>query len=271
MNCEAVGHLMDDYLDNELSQRELDLFEEHLGRCYRCVRELRRRPAFERGLRRALASSVQPLSLPSEVSSRIIRASELSLRRALWSDRAGHVFQAVTGMAALCLVLVGILFLTQSIPVSSRLQPIALFPVRQASLSNLDPAPRPAGNQPALPDADLPPVPSSRVSMIFEPWTMHPRDVFTITVYLWSADPQPVKAVSLDLDVNGPTGYYRFDLALQDPLPAGGVSVLKVTPELLAEPCHEQYLISPTDLFSATGVYDVRVTMSKPVVAGRRP
>ncbi|NLF10377.1 MAG: zf-HC2 domain-containing protein, partial [Anaerolineaceae bacterium] len=49
---------MDDLLDNVLSLRERELLEEHLARCPRCMSELRQRPAFERGIRRALATSV---------------------------------------------------------------------------------------------------------------------------------------------------------------------------------------------------------------------
>lgn len=112
---------------------------------------------------------------------------------------------------------------------------------------------------------------TSQLSMIIEPYVMRPRQPFTVTVFLWSAEAQPVEAVTLELDVNGPTGYYQFELALEEPLPSQGVSVLKVTPELLAEPCREQYLMAPTDLFATTGVYGVRVTMTKPASARQHP
>jgi hypothetical protein len=52
-------------------------------------------------------------------------------------------------------------------------------------------------------------------------------------------------------------------------LPAHGVSIFRVTPELLAKPCEEQYLIEPTEVFSLPGVYTLRVTLSDPVVASR--
>src|SRR5690606_21260358 len=79
VNCEAVGHLMDDLLDNALSQRELELLEEHLVRCPRCRSELRQRPAFERGIRRALATSVQPMALPSAFGQGLVDAAQKSL------------------------------------------------------------------------------------------------------------------------------------------------------------------------------------------------
>ena len=271
MNCEAIGHLMDDYLDGELSQRERDMVDEHLSQCYRCMRDLRQRPAFEKGVRRALVRSVQPLVLSPEASSRLVRAAEQSLQRGRWSHRASQATQLVAGMAALCLVVAGILFLRGGLPVPAHLQPIALFPVNQASLSEVYPTSASPRERVGRSSKELPLMSSSEVSMIFEPRGMRPNQPFTITVFVWSADAQPVEAVKLDLDVNGPTGYYRFDLALKEPLPSGGVSVLKVTPELLAEPCQEQYLISPTELFGKTGVYDVRVTMTKPVAAQRRP
>ncbi|HSJ55448.1 MAG TPA: zf-HC2 domain-containing protein [Anaerolineae bacterium] len=272
MNCEAVGHLMDDLLDNALSQRERELLEEHLGRCPRCLRELRQRPTFERGIRRALATSVQPLALPSAFSRGLVEAAEKSLRRAHRSQRANNVFRASVAAAALCLLAVGLLLLTGSIPVSDGQQPVTLFPMKQASLTEWAARMDAALDQPIKwVEAEPAPVTPSQVSMIIEPNVMHPNETFTITVFLWSAEAQPPEAVTLDLDVTGPTGYYQFELAVQQPLPSRGVSVLKVTPELLAEPCREQYLMAPTDLFAATGVYDVRVTMTKPASAQRLP
>jgi hypothetical protein len=272
VNCEAVGHLMDDLLDNILSQREQEDLEDHLRRCPRCVRELRERPAFERGLRRALATSVQPLVLSSTFSNRLVEGAEKSLRRARRSQRAHRLGQVSMCAAALCLVVVGLLFLTGSIPVPSQLQPVTLFPVNQASLSQWAARMNAVLDRPVKwSDEEIAPASTSQVSMSIEPYVMEPGQTFTITLSLWSAEAQPVDAVTLQLDVNGPTGYYQFDLALQEPLPSQGVSVLKVTPELLAEPCRVQYLMAPTDLFAATGVYDVRVTMTKPASARQLP
>jgi hypothetical protein len=272
VNCEAVGHLMDDMLDNALNQRERELLEEHLSRCPRCLRELRQRPTFERGIRRALATSVQPLALPAAFGNNLVHAAEKSLRRARWAQRARGAAQLFLGAAALCLLAVGVLFLTGSIPVPARLQPVSLLPAKQASLTE-----RAAGMERGL---DRPikwveeapaPVMPSQVSMIIDPYVMRPRQPFTITLYLWSVEPQPVEAVTLEMDVMGPTGYYHFDLALQEPLPSQGVSVLKVTPELLEERCRERYLMAPTDVFAAEGAYDVRVTMTKPASAQPLP
>ncbi len=272
MNCEAVGHLMDDLLDNVLSQRERELLEEHLARCPRCLNELRQRPTFERGIRRALATSVQPMALPSAFGQGLVDAAEKSLRRARWSQRAQSVARASVSAVAVCLLVVGLLFLTGNIPVPSQLQPITLFPVKQATLTEWAARMEPALDQPIKWVAEEPaPITSSRVSMIIEPQTMHPSNAFTMTVFLWSAEAQPVEAVTLDLAVNGPTGYYEFDLALEEPLPSWGVSVLKVTPELLSSPCREQYLMAPTELFAMPGVYDVSVTMTKSSIVQRLP
>jgi len=272
VNCEAVGHLMDDLLDNALTPRERELLEEHLARCPRCLRDLRARPAFDRGIRRALAASVQPMALPPAFGQGLVDAAQRSLRRARWSLAVRSVARASVSAVAVCLLVVGLLFLTGNIPVPSQLQPITLFPVKQATLTEWAARMEPALDQPIKWVAEEPaPITSSRVSMIIEPRVIHPRDSFTMTVFLWSADAQPVEAVTLDLAVNGPTGYYEFDLALEEPLPSRGVSVLKVTPELLSVPCREQYLMAPTELFSKPGVYDVRVTMTKPATVQRLP
>jgi hypothetical protein len=98
---------------------------------------------------------------------------------------------------------------------------------------------------------------------------MEPSEPFTMTVFLQSDLPQPLDAVRLDLEITGPTGFFRFGLAVKGPLPAHGVSIFRVTPETLAKPCEEQYLISPTDVFSLPGTYTLRVTLFDPVVTSQ--
>ena len=96
---------------------------------------------------------------------------------------------------------------------------------------------------------------------------MQPYDPFALTVFLESDLSQPLDSIRLDLDISGPSGFYRFGLAVKGPLPAPGVSIFRVTPELLADACQEQYLMAPVDLFGAPGVYTLRVTLFDPVVA----
>jgi hypothetical protein len=62
---------------------------------------------------------------------------------------------------------------------------------------------------------------------------------------------QPVDAVTLELDVMGPRATITSTWPSRSPCPLQGVSVLKVTPELLEEPCRERYLMAPTDVFAA--------------------
>jgi hypothetical protein len=78
---------------------------------------------------------------------------------------------------------------------------------------------------------------------------------------------RPVNRLRLDLDVSGPTGYYSFGLSVQGPLPAHGVSILRLTPELLADACEDRYLMAPTDVFRTPGTYAVRLTLSDAVTA----
>ena len=98
---------------------------------------------------------------------------------------------------------------------------------------------------------------------------MHPRDPYTITVFVESDMSRSLESIRLDLDISGPTGYYSFDLTVEGPLPGRGVSVLRLTPDLLAETCEEQYLIAPTDVFSAAGSYNLRLTLFDMVVDSR--
>jgi hypothetical protein len=72
--------------------------------------------------------------------------------------------------------------------------------------------------------------------------------------------------MDFDLEVFGPKGSYRFELAFSGPLPAEGTSVFRITPALLTRPCEERYLMSPTDIFAVPGAYTIRVTLLHPVV-----
>jgi hypothetical protein len=269
MNCDLVGHLIDDYLENELSQRDRHLLEAHLAKCFRCAEELRRRPAFERDMRRALSASVQPLRLSSDASSRIIEAAEHSLDRATWSNRAFFTLRLMAGAMAVALLLIGLFYLTGRIPVPSHLKRVALLPANKLLLSEPDPVTLSVGDQPVprITDASTSSLPQT--SFLFEPRSMRPQQPFTMTVFLQSDLPRSLDSVRLDLDISGPTGYYRFALAVKGPLPAHGVSILRLTPELLAVPCQEQYLISPVEMFEMPGIYSLRITLFDPVIASQ--
>jgi hypothetical protein len=269
MNCDLAGRLIDEHLEIGLSQRDRHLLEEHLASCRRCAEQLRSRPALERDVRRALAASVQRLNLSSEASTKIVAAAEHSLRRANWSNRVIFPFRLMTGAVAAVLVLVGLFALLGHIPVPSHLRPIALFPANMLRLADSQPVTLLAVDQPsprltATSTGSLP-----QATLLVEPRDMRPYQPFTMTVFLQSDLPHPLETLRLDLDISGPTGFYSFGLAVKGPLPAHGVSIFRVTPELLAEPCEEQYLISPTDVFSLPGVYTLRMTLSNPVAALR--
>lgn len=269
MNCDLAGRLIDDYLENGLGRRDRQQLEKHLAQCRHCADELRSRPAFDRDLRRALASSVRPLSLSADASTRIVESAEDSLHRAVWSHRVTLTFRLMSGAVAAALVLVALFTLAGRVPDSSRFKPIALLPANKLTVSDVNLDTLTAGDQPVprLTTASIVSLP--RTSLLVEPRDMRPHLPFTMTVLLQSDLPQPLESVHLDLDISGPTGFYRFGLAVEGPLPAQGVSILRVTPELLAEPCEQQYLIAPTEVFSLPGVYTLRVTLSDPVVASR--
>lgn len=269
MNCDLAGCLIDDYLEDGLSRRDRHQLEKHLAHCPHCADELRRRPTFERDLRQALAASVRPLSLSSDARMRIIESAEESLNRAVWSHRATLTFCLMSGAVAAALVLVALFALAGRIPVPSQLKPIALLPANKLTLSDSNPDTLSVVDQPvprltATSTTSLP-----RASLLVEPRDMRPHLPFTMTVLLQSDLPQPLETVRLDLDISGPTGSYRFRLAVKGPLPAHGVSIFRVTPDLLADLCEEQYLIAPTDVFGLPGVYTLRITLFDPVVASR--
>lgn len=265
MNCESVVRLIDDFLYDELNQRDRSQIEEHLARCPGCTRELRKQPALERDVRRALAAQVRPLYISADVSSRIVRAAEESLGRAGRARRTMLTVRVVSGALAALLVAIGVLALLGRIPVPSNLASVSLAPAKR--LPSAEPGlesvlgadrPRPQMETPALSQLEA--------SMLIEPRDLHAREPFTITVYVQSDLPEPMDTMDFDLEVFGPQSSYRFELAFSGPLPAEGTSVFRITPALLTRPCEERYLMSPTDIFSVPGAYTIRVTLLHPVV-----
>ncbi len=269
MNCELADRLLDHYLENELGQRDRHLLEKHLAGCRHCAGELRRRPAFERDVRRTLAASVAPLTLSSDASLRIVKAAEQSWRRAVWSHRVMVTFQLVSGTVVAALLVVGLLAWLGQIPVPAHLTPTALFPTTRLPLSPSYPD-RVSSRMDVGPRLDATTVNQlPRASFRIEPRDLHARQPFTMTVFLDSDLPEPLERLRLNLDVSGPTGSYGFGWLVIGPVPANGVSKFRVTPDLLAEPCQRQYLISPEDIFSLPGVYTVQLSLFEPVVASK--
>lgn len=273
MKCEQACLLIDDYLESGLSRYERQRLEEHLASCSGCVEEVRDRSAFDHTIWQALAASVENQSLSPEASARIVRAAQASTRQGIWSNHALLAVQMVATLAVALLVVAGILVLLDRVPSPVGPRKVTLLPVLQLALSELSPVTLAPTNQPTLPEQpildiepfDQPVLMLNANDMRIEPNDLNPSEWFTITLVLRSELPQHVDRARLDLEVSGPQGVYRFPLSVEGPLPAPGVSILRVTPDQLATICQKQYLISPTDMFETPGIYTVRVTLHSPV------
>lgn len=246
MNCEQICLLIDDYLENRLNRYERQRLEMHLGYCPECAEELRNRPAFERTMWRALSSSVQNLYLSPEASRRIVREAQAGVGRAVWTERVVLGARVVAGVAAVAMLFFAVLVLTGRVRV-----PVELSPAAQ-------------------PHASEPSVSLTASDVFVEPWKMRPGQPFTVTVFLRSDLAEDLDTVYLNLDVDGPSGKYHFAVAAKGPIPARGVSVVQLTPDLLAGPSWEQYQISPSEIMSVPGVYTLRTVLSVPTVPGER-
>ena len=250
MTCEFASHLMDDYLDSQLSQRDRQRLEKHMAACPRCADELGDRLAFERWLRQALSASVQHLQPSPDANRRVIRAVEGDVPHPRWPHHPVRVARVMAGVVAVILLLVGLFTVLVRIPLPSDEQR-ANLPLTSRLALSLQTRPEEAG-----------------VGEIFVgPQYIQPGDLFTITVPIENDRFQSAGTIRFDLEISGPTGDYRFGLAAKGPLPARGVSVLRVTPDILADLCQEQYQISLTDILNAPGAYTFRVTMFSPAVA----
>jgi anti-sigma factor (TIGR02949 family) len=70
--CEEAFRRLDDYLDRELSLREMALVGEHLDTCAVCAREF----AFEARLLREVREKIARVDVPPALLSRIIKQLE---------------------------------------------------------------------------------------------------------------------------------------------------------------------------------------------------
>jgi hypothetical protein len=122
-----------------------------------------------------------------------------------------------------------------------------------------------AVQQALFPAASQPALSLDRADITIEPGYTQPGDLFTVTVPIHSDMVRSLDSVRTNLDIDGPSGQYRFAVSAQGPFPTQGISVLNVTPALLAAPCEEQYQISPSEILSAPGVYTFRVTIFSPL------
>jgi len=266
VNCESARRLIDDFMNDELNQRDRSRVEEHLAQCPRCAMELRKHPALERDVRRALAASVRPLYLSADASARILHASEVSLSRAGRAYRTAIAVRLTSGALALLLAAVGLLALMGRIPMPSSLKPVSLLPEARLPSAGPELSAPPGAGKPQSSVA-TPVLPRLETSMVIEPHALHPGEPFTMTVYVQSNMPEPMDLIGLDLDLAGPTGRYHFELAFDGPLPAEGMTVFRVTPDLLAGPCGEKYLMSPVEIFATPGTYTIRATLMNPITA----
>jgi hypothetical protein len=240
VTCDRASHLIDDFLEDLLGQRERGQLEQHLSACPRCAGELRDRLTFERKLQQTLTASVHHLQLAPDASQGLVQAVEAGLVTTRWPWGAMQIPRVVVGTLIAVLLVIGSIFLLDSFPARMSVQQVLRSTARQPALS----------------------VDQSNIS--FEPASMAPGDRFTVTVPIESDLLQSVDAIRCDLDISGPTGHYQFSLFMQGPLPARGLSILQVTPELLAVPSQDQYQLSPSEIFGQPGAYALRVTLFSP-------
>jgi hypothetical protein len=275
MNCDLACHLIDDYMENQLSRYDSLRLEKHLDTCQNCADELAIRPELDRAIQRALVASVQQRNLSPEASMRIVRQAQGNLRRGIWTDRGYWGLKLAFAGVAVSLVLVAVFFILSGLPVPAKLNPVTLLPVTKIPFFEQYSATLVAVDQPAWLDGPVADVSPGERSALFvgqddfqiEPHRIEPGEDYVMTMVLRSDLPRAMETARFDLDIVGPTGYYRFEMTVKGPLPAQGVSVIRITPQHLAAASEERYLISPTEIFGEPGVYSVRVLLYSPVFA----
>ena len=65
--CEEAFRRLDDYLDRELSEREMGLVREHLEICAGCAREF----SFEESVLRGVREKMRQIDVPADLRARV--------------------------------------------------------------------------------------------------------------------------------------------------------------------------------------------------------
>ena len=271
IGCDRASCLFDDYMEYRLSNRDRLRLEAHLGNCPDCTKELRARPALERRLGVALGTAAQPLRLSPAAGTRIVRAAQKGVHQGIWLHRATTAGQALAGAVSILLLVAGLAYLlnlavlpwtqkplfeaTQAPPVQiawdAVLQPHDLNPGETF-------APIQAKQGPAQPPGQSRPL---TYGLELAPGPLHSGEPFTTTLLILNEQHQPLPVSQVNLDIEGPQQSYHFEMTVSDPLPADRVSVLRITPDSLAEASRERYQVSPDQILSRPGLYTIRVTV----------
>jgi hypothetical protein len=272
VNCGLAGRLIDDYQDNELGPRQRTAVEAHVSACPRCAEQLRARRKLDRDLNHALAVEVLHRYPSFTTGAQTVTAAQAGLRLAIWTNHVASAMRLMATLVAIALVAVGLYSLATHLHLSTDLDPITLSPVRQLLLARpraLDAVPlreldrgdpQPFASSPQEPVAPL--LFLSGISL--EPKPLGPGGSFTLKMLLHNDTPGVVRAMRLDLEISGPTGYFRFPVVMQGPFPGRAISTIWVTPSTLAATCQERYRIAPTDIFGVAGTYQMHLTLYNP-------
>jgi len=280
MSCDRVCCLLDDYLEYRLSKRDRQRLETHLVYCPQCAKELRTRPVLDHQTRLALGTSVQPLRLSPDASTRIIRAAQKSVRRGIWLNRAMSAGRVLAGAVSAILLVAGLLYLlsrttlpwtqeplfsstaTQLPPPPSELVWDAVLEPRELdpgeSFAPTQPEDDTVGSGPARPSNGSQPL---TYGLQLEASLLQIGEAFTTTVLVLNEQDQPLTVSQVYLDIEGPQHSYHFELAVSDPLPAERASALRITPDSLAEASQKRYQISPDEIIDVPGIYIIRITL----------
>ena len=278
MGCDRVYDLLDDYMEYRLSKRDRQRLETHLVYCPQCAKELRTRPVAEHEIRLALGTSVQPLRLSPDASTRIVRAAQRSVRRGIWLNRAMGVGRVLAGAVSAILLVAGLLYLLSRTALPWTKEPLFSSKATQLPPSELawDAVLEPRELYPGESFTPIQPEEDATVSSLarpsgqsqpltyglqLEPGPLQTGEPFTTTVLVLNEQDQPLPVSQVYLDIEGPQHSYHFELAVSDPLPADRASALRITPDSLAEASQKRYQVSPDQILDVPGVYTFRITL----------
>jgi hypothetical protein len=244
MNCDLACGLMDEYLDDRLSHRDRERIEEHLNRCLRCRQELESRLAFDDLVRHRLTAAVSSLQLPRESTHRIIQAAQRSTQRALWSKRLVAGGQVALGVAAVILLMVGLIYSLGRVPTPLQGSQVEVAGPKETRVQRQQDA------------------------VWIEPPRLYAGEPFTVTLRLRNETSQPLDGglVVFSLKRAEATGpEYRFAIPLGEVLQPDERWEVELTPQNLRPVCLREYQIEPAELLAEPGVYSFRVTFQPAV------
>lgn len=106
MHCDTIKLMINDWLDNTISEKKAVILKDHLAKCESCRIEFKRLEKADTLLREAVRDMVSRIEAPPGLNGRIERALAAEVMRKPWAGRVSAILKTPAVAAALLLAVI---------------------------------------------------------------------------------------------------------------------------------------------------------------------